>query len=70
MDIHRILVVDNEPDEIKERKMKEMKELCRRCKFFDESKVENEIFLCPKTDLAIWFELDVYIGECGAFESK
>ena len=50
--------------------MKEMKELCKRCKFFDESKVENEMFHCPKTDLTIWFELEVYISECGAFRPK
>ena len=46
-----------------------MKKLCRRCKFFDESKVENEMFYCPETTLTIWFELDVYAG-CGAFRPK
>lgn len=45
-----------------------MKDLCRRCEYFDERKVENERYLCPKMNMAIWYE-QKYIG-CGVFKAK
>jgi len=45
-----------------------MKDLCRRCEYFDESKVENERYLCPQLNMMIWYE-QKYIG-CGVFKEK
>ncbi len=45
-----------------------MKDLCRRCEYFDERKVENERYLCPKMNMTIWYE-QKYIG-CGVFKAK
>ncbi len=45
-----------------------MKDLCRECKHFDESKVAGERYHCPKLNMTIWYEID-YIG-CGAFQAK
>ena len=46
-----------------------MIELCRMCKYFDETKVEDNMYFCPKVNLTLWYELDVYAG-CGGFEEK
>jgi len=45
-----------------------MKDLCRRCEYFDERKVENERYLCPKMNMTIWYE-QKYIG-CGVFKAN
>jgi hypothetical protein len=45
-----------------------MKDLCRKCEYFDESKVENKRYLCPQMNMTIWYEQE-YVG-CGAFKAK
>ena len=45
-----------------------MKDLCRRCEYFDERKVKDERYLCPKLNMTIWYE-QKYIG-CGVFKAK
>ena len=45
-----------------------MKDFCRKCAYYDESKVENERYLCPQMNMSIWYEQE-YVG-CGAFKAK
>jgi hypothetical protein len=45
-----------------------MKDLCRKCAYFDESKVENERYLCPQLNMMIWYEQE-YIG-CSVFKAR
>ena len=54
--------------------MVNMKELCKKCRFFDESKVKSDRlksdrYHCPHINLTVWFALDVYAG-CGGFKEK
>ena len=45
-----------------------MMDLCRKCAYFDERKVENERYLCPHMNMIIWYE-QKYVG-CGVFKAK